>query len=236
MKKITMLLSKTFLALFLTTLTLTGCSDKDEEKLPKTNTKTLQVTTTALGDQTITDKQTGDFHKFSFKEGALEPTSDAWDFAIRGRVFLVNGLSKYEGGEKIGLENEPKRSKDVAVSVQEDEFETRTSALGLPDHIYQQDALNRGYENYIAAINWLPRNFSGDSRKIWYYRSSQNRDVLLLKPIVFIFKTHDGHFAKMAIKSIKRTNTDFDKKETIDYVIQYYYNPEKGNPNLDEKI
>ncbi|MCD8405080.1 hypothetical protein LNI90_08330 [Tenacibaculum dicentrarchi] len=235
MKKTGILLTKAILVLLFTTFT--ACSDSgDDLPVVKTNTKTIEFTTSAIGNQIETAKQTGDFQKFSFKEGILEPTSDDWDFAVRGRVFLVNGLSKYEGGEKIGLENEPKRTKDVAVSVQEDEYQTRTSALGLPDHIYKQDALNRGYENYIAAINWLPRNFSGDSRKTWYYRSSQNRDLLLLKPIVFIFKTHDGHFAKMAIKSIKRTNTDFDKKEDIDYVIQYYYNPEKGNPNLDEKI
>ncbi|WCC45761.1 hypothetical protein PJW08_07035 [Tenacibaculum finnmarkense] len=82
----------------------------------------------------------------------------------------------------------------------------------------------------------LPRRGGADPRETWYFRSSQDRELLLLKPMVFVFKTHDGHFAKMAIKSIVRTNTDFDKKEDIDYVIQYYYNPEKGNPNLDEKI
>ncbi|MCD8438798.1 hypothetical protein [Tenacibaculum finnmarkense] len=235
MKKTGILLTKAILVLLFTTFT--ACSDSgDDLPVIKTNTKTLEITTSAIGDQTQTAKQTGDFQKFSFKEGALEATSDAWDFAIRGRIFLVNGLSKYGGGEKIGLANEPTRTQNVAVCEGNDMFETRTSALGLPDHIYKQDALNMGYENYAAAISWLPRRGGADPRETWYFRSSQDRELLLLKPMVFVFKTHDGHFAKMAIKSIIRTNTDFDKKEDIDYVIQYYYNPEKGNPNLDEKI
>ncbi|WCC45762.1 hypothetical protein PJW08_07040 [Tenacibaculum finnmarkense] len=131
MKKTGILLTKAILVLLFTTFT--ACSDSgDDLPVVKTNTKTLEITTSAIGDQTQTAKQTGDFQKFSFKEGALEATSDAWDFAIRGRIFLVNGLSKYGGGEKIGLANEPTRTQNVAVCEGNDMFETRTSALGLP--------------------------------------------------------------------------------------------------------
>ncbi|CAA0215999.1 heme binding lipoprotein precursor HmuY-family [Tenacibaculum maritimum] len=211
-----------------------GTDNPNPEDPNVTTPDTFTIQTTAIGNEKETAEQTGIFQKFSFaKGGVVDGSSDDWDFAIRGRAILVNGLDQFSTKTRIGLINEPKRTKDVAVYVDDDLFETRTTALDLPSNLYFQDCFDiGGITGITTAISWLPRRGDYDPRKVWYFRSSQDKSLLLLKPIVFVFKTHDGHFAKMAIKELKRTNTNFEEKESLEYVIQYYYNPKKGNPSL----
>ncbi|MFL0082339.1 hypothetical protein [Tenacibaculum maritimum] len=211
-----------------------GTDNPNPEDPNVTTPDTFTIQTTAIGNERETAEQTGIFQKFSFaKGGVVDGSSDDWDFAIRGRAILVNGLDQFSTKTRIGLINEPKRTKDVAVYVADDLFETRTTALDLPSNLYFQDCFDiGGITGITTAISWLPRKGYNDPRKVWYFRSSQDESLLLLKPVVFVFKTHDGHFAKMAIKEVKRTNTNFEEKESLEYVIQYYYNPKKGNPSL----
>jgi len=212
-------------------VSFTSCDkDKDSDPIVETNVKgtIFKLQTTAIGEETETTKQTGRFIKFSFmKADTVAPDSDNWDIAFRGRAIMING--KTEGTTPIGLIDEPNRTKDVEVSVLQDIFESRTSATGLLRRSYRQDG-QHDYDRQRsdgAAINWL-----AGSRESWYFRSSQDRRLILVSPTVFVFKTYDGHYAKMVIDSFIRTNEDLDTKEVCEYTLHFYYNPEKANPDL----
>ncbi len=232
-----------FLAILLvgTSFAMTSCGDdKDcnETKVPevKTNAKVVEIKTVAMGSQDDPAKQTGEFIKFSFKEGKVV-TSEDWDFAIRGRLFITNGRSKY--GKDSGLifgEKEPQRTKEVKVISALAKFKDITTVGGFVGTDWHMDYdYARGFQDAIApAISFASNTGqAGQTRQPWHLRASKNGDKnLLLRPVVFVFQTQDGKVAKMVIEKMDRTNTDFDKKEEITYAIKYFYNA--NGVSLDE--
>ncbi len=228
-----------FVALLLvaSSFAFTSCG-KDDEKKGNSNVKTITLETTATGSQSDPTTQTSNFIKFSFKEGKIV-TSDDWDFAVRGRLFITNGRSKY--GKDAGLifgKSEPKRTKNVKVISVIGEFEKEKTIGGFVGTDWHMDYdYARGNQDPLApAISFeSSTENSSMSRQPWHLRAGKGGDkIMVLRPVVFIFQTQDGHFAKMAIEKMVRTNSDFDKKEEITYKLKYYYNPKKGNPSLDE--
>ncbi len=218
------------------------CKDNDCKKdidpvvVEKTNAKTIELKTVATGEQNYPEKQTGEFVRFSFKEGKVV-TSDDWDFAVRGRLILTNGRSKW--GKEAGLifgSTEPKRTKEVKVISIIEDFKNVTSIGGFVKTDWHMDYdYARGNQSPTSpAISYASNTRdASQSREPWHLRSGKNDGQdLFLRPVVFIFQTQDGKVAKMVIEKMDRTNKDFDKKEEITYTIKYYYNP-KG-VSLDE--
>ncbi len=226
--------------LIASTITFTSCSKDNNDcqqkvEKEKTNAKTVTVKTVATGSQNDPTAQTGDFVKFSFKEGKIV-TSDDWDFAVRGRLILTNGRSKYGKDTGLIFKNEPKRTKEVKVISALGTFENITTVGGFVGTDWHMDYdYARGFQDPIApAISFASStNEAGQTRQPWHLRASKNGEKnLLLRPVVFIFQTQDGKVAKMVIEKMDRTNTDFDKKEEITYTIKYYYNA--NGISLDE--
>ncbi len=211
---------------------------KEKEEKEKEAKGTVEIKTVAQGSQDNPAKQTGDFVKFSFKEGKVV-TGDDWDFAIRGRLIITNGRSK--NGQSAGLvfgATEPERTKEVKVISALGKFEDITSIggfVGTQWHMDYDYAMGHGNE-LMPAISFASSTSSiGQTRQPWHLRASKDRGKkLLLRPVVFIFQTQDGSVAKMVIKKMERTNTDFDVKEEITYTFKYYYNPKAGSTSLDE--
>ncbi len=227
------------------TITLTSCNEdihnctKEDNNVAtskETKAKTIELKTTAIGSQNDPTKQTGDFVKFSFKEGKVV-TGDNWDFAIRGRLFITNGRSN--NGKDIGLifgANEPKRTKEVRVISLIGKFEDIKNIGGFVSADWHMDYdYATGVQDPLApAISFdTHTRHSSQSRQPWHLRAGKNGgENLLLRPVLFIFETQDDANAKMVIEKMERTNTDFDKKEEITYTLKYYYNPE--GISLDE--
>ncbi len=180
-------------------------------------------------------QQTGDFVKFSFSEGKVVE-GDNWDFAIRGRLFLVNG--RHADGKNAGLvfgDKEPERTKNVMVASIIEEFAEVKNIGGLVKTDWAQDYhYARGaYDPTAPAISYSSNTrSSSNARQAWHLRAEKEKDRLILRPVVFIFKTQDGKVAKMVIEKMVRTNTDFKVKEEITYTIKYYYNA--NGVSLDE--
>ncbi len=68
---------------------------------------------------------------------------------------------------------------------------------------------------------------SSQSRQSWHLRAEKDKTRFILRPVVFLFQTQDGQYAKMKVEKMDRTNTDFDTKEEITYTFKYYYNQSK---------
>ncbi len=228
-----------FLALLLvvSSFALTSCGNDDEKK-GNSNVKMITIETTANGSQIDPREQTGGFIKFSFKEGKIV-TSDEWDFAVRGRLFITNGRSKF--GKNAGLvfgDKEPERTKNVKVVSVVGKFEKEKTAGGFVGADWYMDYdYASGYEQPTAPAIASESNLENaiSTRQPWHLRANSDQGgVIVLRPIVFLFHTQDKHFAKMAIEKMVRTNTDFEKKEVVKYRLKYYYNPKKGDLSLDE--
>ncbi len=237
------------LAILLVGIALTSCSKDNDCKgngnSVEGNAKLVTITTSAEGHYYDQMKQTGDWIKFSFKEGK-EVTTDDWDFAVRGRAFITNGKNGAPQ-EYVFSENEPKRTKKVkvatilqkfsAVKDASNGFNTNTWFSDLNSYALTQ--AERPYFAYSPAILSLPdAGASKDVREAWhsvlYDMGERDKADFELRPVVFLFQTQDGHFAKMVIEKMDRTYSKDTKKEDIKYTIKYYYNPKKGSPNLDE--
>lgn len=225
-----------------TSISFMSCNDDDNGGnviVPevKTNAKVVEIKTSAMGDQRDVTQQTGDFVKFSFKEGKVV-TSDDWDFAVRGRLFLTNGR-KYTTADQPNIfgATEPDRTKEVEVTTIIGTFDEVKDIGGFiaSDWHKDYDYAPGSFDATAPAIAFeSSTRSSSNSREAWHLRSAKNSNKLILRPVVFVFKTQDGHIAKMVIEKINRTNTDFDAKEDVVYNIKYYYNEDANSPSLDE--
>ncbi len=220
---------------------LTSCCKNNDDDVQKEKNngkvKTIELKTTAMGNQDDPAKQTGEFVKFSFKEGKVV-TGDDWDFAVRGRLFLTNGRSK--NGKDAGLifgADEPQRTKSVKVSSLVGEFSALKSIGGLVNTDWHMDyEYANGFRDPLAPAISYDSNTREDSqtRQAWHLRAGKDGgENLILRPVVFVFLTQDGKVAKMQITKMTRTNKDFDKKEEVAYTIKYFYNSE-SEVSLDE--
>ncbi len=239
--------------LIVSAMVLTSCC-KDEDTKPckgtnttqeQTNAKTVTLKTSVIGHYYNVIDQKGDWIKFSFKEGKVVKGDD-WDFAIRGRAIITNGKGKAQQ-QYVFAKNEPKRTKSVKVASVLQKFNAIKSAgEGFVTTSWFSDLGNdwtysQAETTYVAtspAILFLPENkkASTEYRQSWYttlFGSEQGSAEFTLRPVVFVFQTQDGHFAKMTMEKMDRTYNSVDKKEDITYTIKYYYNPKKGSPSLD---
>ncbi len=151
----------------------------------------------------------GDFVKFSFKEGGVV-TGDDWDIAFRGTTILVNG------GEKTGLSAEPERTGDAAITIKNSTYEDYTSVAD--DTEFKQDA-----EGALG----LPKS-------TWY---SYDRNTHIIAPTgkVIVVKTIDGNYAKLGITSYYKDspeNPDYRKNESQYYTFNYTYITTPGDKSF----
>ncbi|WP_300570213.1 HmuY family protein [Flavobacterium sp.] len=161
------------------TIVLSSCNNDDDAPVqPTLETKTV---VNLAAPQTGGQGQPvgGAFTKFSFSENAIV-TNDNWDIAFRGTTIIVNG------GDEIGIADEPTRTGTGAVSIVSNTFSAVTA---FPEtSTFKQDG---------SAVYAIPTG-SGNG---WY---SYNQTTNIISPIagkVFVVKTHNGKYAKFEILS-----------------------------------
>ncbi len=162
------------------TVLLSSCNNDDDANpvQPTLETKTVA---NLYAPQTGGQGQPvgGAFTKFSFSENAIV-TNDNWDIAFRGTTIIVNG------GDEIGIADEPTRTGTGAVSTVSNTFSAVTT---FPETAtFKQDG---------ASVYAIPTG-SGNG---WY---SYNQTTNIISPIagkVFVVKTHNGKYAKFEILS-----------------------------------
>ncbi len=156
----------------------------------------------------------GPFTKFSFSTGAVTISNTEWDIAFRGTTVAVNG------GTATGTDDEPTRNGDAGVSIQDGTFASVTDAAGLD---FDQDT------NEAFAI---PTG-SDDG---WYNYNFMTNTVTPMPGKVFVFRTHDGRYAKVEFLSYYKdapTNIDPSADAPRYYSFNYVYQPNGGETSLE---
>jgi hypothetical protein len=157
-----------------------SCSsdDNNDETIPAVVTqKVSNLNAPQTGGQG--QPEGGEFTKFSFSENKIV-TTDKWDIAFRGTTIIVNG------GNKIGITDEPAKTGSGAVSIASGTFASVTAFPAAAT--FKQDG---------ATVYAIPTG-SGNG---WY---AYNPSTHIISPIagkVFVVKTHDGKYAKFEILS-----------------------------------
>ena len=107
----------TFLALF---ISFSSCSTDDNNDTILLEVESKTVANLYAPQQGGIDPNTGqplpvsgDFAKFDFSTGETTTSETDWDIAFRGSTIIVNG------GESFGATDEPNRTGDAAVYIQE---------------------------------------------------------------------------------------------------------------------
>ncbi|MFP9100144.1 HmuY family protein [Flavobacterium sp. RHBU_24] len=121
----------------------------------------------------------GSFAKFSFSQNAAV-TGDDWDIAFRGTTLLING------GDKIGIDDEPARTGTGAASIVTGTYNSVTQVPATA--VFTQD----GPDTYAIPIG---------SDNGWYIYDSTNHLITPKAGRILLIKTHDGKYAKMEILS-----------------------------------
>ncbi|WP_350287869.1 IPT/TIG domain-containing protein [uncultured Croceitalea sp.] len=158
----------------------------------------------------------GEFVKFNFATGEVSSSDTEWDIALRGTRIAVNG------GTAVGIIDEPERNGNAAVSIQDGLFSEISSADGLE---FTQDGEEGLAINPVSDLGWY----------------NYNPAEFVVTPIpgkILVFRTHDGKYAKVEIKSYYENspanpvamgpNADAARYYTFDYV----YNPNEGETSL----
>jgi hypothetical protein len=205
------------LTLALLFIAFTSCSSDDE------NTSTpVAEPVQAVQVRNLFAPQTGGqgqpvgglFAKFDFETG-METASDTdWDIAFRGTTIAING------GTATGTNDEPIRNGDAGATIATGTFTSVTTAAGLT---FAQDA------NSAFAI-------PTGSDAGWYNYNSQRFLVMPIPGKVLVFRTADGHYAKVEILSYYE-NAPADPDPRADagryYTFNYVYNPNVGDTSFN---
>lgn len=207
---------KSILVVAFVSLFITSCSESNDPVIAPVEAKTVSNIYAPLNiDYTTVPGQAaefGEFTKFSFKTGSIV-TNNNWDIAFRGPNIIVNG------GNKIGLNDEPERTANAALTMQTGTFESFLNAPAASN--FKQDAV----DTYA-----LP---------MWYtYAGRPSHAIYPTAGKVIIVKTHDNHYAKMEILSYYK---DQDTSNSADpqnsggqhYTFKYVYNPNAGDTSLE---
>lgn len=171
-----------FLKLSLLALVLftASCSsdDNNNDTIPAVETKKVSD---LYAPQTGGQGQAvgGAFTKFSFSENKIV-NNDNWDIAFRGTTIIVNG------GDEIGIADEPTRTGSGAVSIVSGTFASITAFPAAAT--FNQDG---------ATVYAIPTG-SGNG---WYNYNTSTNIISPLAGKVFVVKTHDGKYAKFEILS-----------------------------------
>ncbi len=196
-------------------ITFSSCSD-DDKPVAQDQVQTKQVSN-LFAPQTGGQGQPvgGDFTKFDFETG-LQTTSDTdWDIAFRGTTIAVNG------GVATGTSGEPVRTGDASAAIATGTFASVTTAAGIT---FTQDSAT-GFA--IPAV----------SNAGWYNYNFQTNLVTPIPGRVLVFKTRNGHFAKIEILSYYQ-NAPANPDPNVDagryYTFNYAYNPTPGAMSFEQ--
>lgn len=172
-----------FLKLSLLALVIfaTSCSNDEDNNSDTTQAVVTKTVSNLAAPQTGGQGQPvgGAFTKFSFSENAVV-TNDNWDIAFRGTTIIVNG------GDEIGITDEPLRTGVGAVSIVSNTFAAVTTFPAAAT--FTQDG---------PSIYAIPTG-SGNG---WYDYNGATNIITPRAGKVFVVKTHDGKYAKFEILS-----------------------------------
>jgi len=157
----------------------------------------------------------GEFTKFDFETGMTTESDTDWDIAFRGTTIAVNG------GEQTGTDDEPERTSDAGVIIENGTFSDITQVPENEEFV--QDSTN-GFA--------IPTG-SGNG---WYNYDFATNIVNPIPGKIFIFRTSDGRYAKLEILSYYKdapSNIDPFQDEARYYTFRYTYNPNEGQTNFD---
>lgn len=191
------------LSIFSLFIFFTSCANDDDAVTTTPVSLETKTVTNLYAPQTGGQGQptAGAFTKFSFSENQIV-ASDNWDIAFRGTTLIVNG------GEAIGLTDEPTRTGDGAVSKVVGTFNTVTS---IPDVAsFAQD----GSGTYAFA-------------EPWYDYNATTHVITPKAGTIYVVKTHDGKYAKFEILSYYQdapANPDMTSASRY-YTFKFVYQP-----------
>lgn len=194
----------------LTIASFVSCSDDNpnqaEEPLEVQTFSNLHAPQSGGQGQPIS----GEFTKFNFATGEVTTSDTEWDIAFRGTTIAVNG------GASTGTTDEPNRTGDAAAVIVDDLFSNVVSADELD---FDQDDAS-GFAIPTGSDNG------------WYNYNFMTNIVSPIPGKVLVFRTHDGHYAKMEILSYYE-NAPADPDPFADagrhYTFDYVYNPDAGD-------
>lgn len=158
---------------------------------------------------------------FDFETGATTTDTNAWDIGFRGTNIIVNG------GVSQGTTDEPERTGTAAVYIATGGFASVTT---VDESLLIQDAeANLAIPNG-AGNGWY--NYSGFGNP----NPAQDNLITPIPGRVLVFKTTEGHFAKVEIVSYYKDapeNPNGFADEARYYTFNYVYNPNKGETSLE---
>ncbi len=205
----------------------------------KDGVKTVNVT-----DLYVLDKS-GNYLKFNL-EKAKWVIGDDWDIAFYSRSIIVNGGNYVVTAKAYATAKEPERTGNAALAIagtEKDEFVVVADEQGggyselakVPDNIvFRQDelgefAIKEDNSRILSEYNLTPPSSIGE-----HIVSIRNNRFLIIR-------THNGHYAKLKIKSLysnrgKDYNKASDWNDSYNYfpylTFTYNYNTKKGNKKL----
>lgn len=150
----------------------------------------------------------GPFTLFDFETGQVTTDPNAWDIGFRGTAVIVNG------GVSLGSSGEPARTGIAAAYIASGGLAAVTE---VDESLFTQDTAT-GYA--------IPKS-SGQG---WYNYNFMTNIISPITGVVLVFKTTEGRFAKIEIKSYYQnapdtpTSADAPRYYTFDYV----YQPNEG--------
>ncbi len=143
------------------------------------------------------EDQTGKFTKFDLENGKITESETEWDIAFRYSTIVLNG------GEKTGRSDEPSRTAKVSAYIAESPFEQlKTVSQGL----LQMDKKGK------LAITDDVLNKKG----LWSYSMTYHY-VLPIPGRTVVFKTRNGKYVKMQIKSFYKCVPEMPKPADESY-------------------
>ena len=149
----------------------------------------------------------GAFTKFDFATG-METTSDTeWDIAFRGTTIAING------GAATGTADEPERNGNAAAAIITGTFASVTTA--------QEIAFTQDAETSFA----IPTG----SDNGWYNYDFTNNIVAPIPGRVLVFRTRNGHYAKVEIISYYLDQDSSNPAGGRNFTFDYVYNPNEGD-------
>jgi hypothetical protein len=152
----------------------------------------------------------GSFTLFDFETGAETTDANAWDIGFRGTSIIVNG------GASLGTADEPNRTGNAAVYLDEDGFSTVTE---VDESLFAQDSAS-GYAIPTGGGNG------------WYdYRPFPENLIIPRAGVSLVIRTTEGRFAKVQIESYYE-NAPVNPDSSVDaaryYTFNYVYQPNEG--------
>ena len=170
-----------------------------------------------VGETGVEEEISGDFTKFNFATGQVTEGAD-WDIAFRATTMLING------GETIGLDDEPERTGNAAAYIGRgifDEITTVNTDLLIKD--------GAGIGSGLAITTG-----SGNGWYMYTMNEAPAHTIHALPGKILIIRTHDGAYVKMEIISYYK---DAKYPKPVDtnsryYTFNYVYQAEKGNTSF----